>query len=259
MRVTGILWAAALLLVGFVMVWPTLGGMIAVNDDIKFVRVPAHGQSLAQQVGDAWRNSPSFRPLELLVASGCDERSLACPRAAWVQAAGLALLATAIVAMARIVMPGEAWLAPLAIIWVTLSPGTTCAAWQVDAGSQTWSAALGAWACVLCWRCFAGARAGVVSWRPLALLTLVFALGVSMKETFYGWSAGIGVVAIAAVMRLAMRDRGAAARAALTLLPVVALPIAHLASRWFTGAMQQTVSGQSESRYQVEQIGRAHV
>ena len=252
MRVTRILWAAAILLLVFVMVWPALGGMIAVNDDIKFVRVPAHGEPVAKQIADAWRTSPSFRPLELMVAAGCDERTLACPIAIVVQMAGLALLAWGVAALARMVMPGQPWVAPIALLWIAMSPGTTCAAWQIDAGSQTWSAALGTWACVLCWRSFEVARAGRIAWGTLATLTLVFALGVNIKETFYGWSAGIGVVAIAATLWLFVRDRAAALRVAPTLLPVVALPIAHLAARWLTGAMSQTADAKQDSRYQIE-------
>ena len=193
MRVTRILWAAAILLLAFVMAWPVIGGMIAVNDDIKFVRVPAHGEPVAKQIADAWRTSPSFRPLELMVAARCDERSLACPIAIVVQMAGLAMLAWGVVA-----------------------------------------------------------RAGRIAWGALATLTLVFALGVNIKETFYGWSAGIGVVAIAATLWLFVRDRGAALRAAPTLVPVVALPIAHMAARWLTGAMSQSADANQDSRYQIE-------
>lgn len=193
MRVTRILWAAAILLLAFVMAWPVIGGMIAVNDDIKFVRVPTHGEPVAKQIADAWRTSPSFRPLELMVAAGCDERTLACPIAIVVQVAGLAMLAWGVVA-----------------------------------------------------------RAGRIAWGTLATLTLVFALGVNIKETFYGWSAGIGVVALAATLWLFVRDRGAALRAAPTLVPVVALPIAHMAARWLTGAMSQSADANQDSRYQIE-------
>ncbi len=193
MRVTRILWAAAILLLAFVMAWPVIGGMIAVNDDIKFVRVPTHGEPVAKQIADAWRTSPSFRPLELMVAAGCDERTLACPIAIVVQMAGLAMLAWGVVA-----------------------------------------------------------RAGRIAWGALATLTLVFALGVNIKETFYGWSAGIGVVALAATLWLFVRDRGAALRAAPTLVPVVALPIAHMAARWLTGAMSQSADANQDSRYQIE-------
>ena len=193
MRVTRILWAAAILLLAFVMAWPVIGGMIAVNDDIKFVRVPTHGEPVAKQIADAWRTSPSFRPLELMVAAGCDERTLACPIAIVVQMAGLAMLAWGVVA-----------------------------------------------------------RAGCIAWGTLAALTLVFALGVNIKETFYGWSAGIGVVALAATLWLFVRDRGAALRAAPTLVPVVALPIAHMAARWLTGAMSQSADANQDSRYQIE-------
>lgn len=249
---TKALWALALALLAFVLIWPAIGGMMAVNDDIKFVRLPAHRDPLLTQVANAWRQSPSFRPLELLVAATCDERSLRAWLALPVQAIGLGALAWGLVALARIVAPGRAWVAPIAIAWTLLSPGTTCAAWQIDSGSQTWSAALGVWACVLAWRCIAAARKGGVDGRSLLLLCAVFALGVNVKETFYGWSAGIGLACLGATAWLLPRERAAGMRAALVLAPVIALPVAHMAARWLTGAMSQSTTGDADSRYKLE-------
>ena len=250
--ITRTLWAVAIALLVFVCAWPALGGLMAVNDDIKFVRVPQHSEPLSKQVATAWRESPSFRPLELAVAASCDERTLRAPLAAPVQATGLVVLAFAIAALARIALPGQPWVAPIALAWVALSPATTCAAWQIDAGSQTWSAALGAWALVLAWRAFESARAGRTPWLALGLLTLVFALGVNIKETFYGWSAGVGLALIGACGWLLVRDRAAALRLSVTVLPVVALPIAHLGLRWLTGSMSRSLELKQENRYQLE-------
>lgn len=246
------LWIVAVALLAFVTLWPVAGGMLAVNDDIKFVRVPAHREPLLAQVTEAWRHSPSFRPLELAVAASCDERSLRAWLAFPVQAAGLGVLAWGLVALARRVAPGRPWVAPVALAWTMLSPGTSCAAWQIDAGSQTWSAALGIWACALAWRSVAAAVEGRVDWKAWWLLALVFALGVNVKETFYGWSAGVGLACIGATAWLLIRDRRAGLRASLILWPVVALPVAHLVLRWATGAMAQSMDARSESRYQLE-------
>ena len=186
------------------------------------------------------------------MAATCDERSLRAWLASPVQIIALALLAWGVVALARVLAPARPWVAPIALAWTMLSPGTTCAAWQIDAGSQTWSAALGIWACVLCWRCIAAARVGRVDARSLLLLTATFALGVNIKETFYGWSAGIGLACLGATAWLLMRDRASAWRASLVLWPVIALPVAHLAARWIAGAMSHSMDASGESRYQLE-------
>lgn len=243
---------AALLATGFVAAWPLLGGMIAVNDDIKFVRVPAHQQPLIQQISEMWSGSPAFRPLELAVAASCDERTLRAPLAVPLHVVGLVGLCIAIVRLARRVLPGNQWVAPLAILWVALSPGTSCAAWQIDTVSQTWSATLGLWAIEWAWRAFDAARAGRSIWMPCLMLTCIFGMGVNIKETFYGWSAGVGLALIGATAWLLLRDRGAALRLGWTLLPVIALPIAHLLLRWMTGSMSRSLELKQENRYQLE-------
>lgn len=251
-RVTRILWVAALLVTGFVAVWPLVGGMIAVNDDIKFVRVPAHRQPLVQQISDMWSGSPAFRPLELVVAASCDERSLRAPLAVPLHVVGLVGLCVAIVRLARRVLPGNHWVAPIAILWVALSPGTSCAAWQIDTVSQTWSAALGLWAIEWAWRAFERVRDGRSVLGACLALAVIFALGVNIKETFYGWSAGVGLALLGATAWLLMRDRRAALRLGWTLLPVIALPIAHLLLRWMTGSMSRSLELKQENRYQLE-------
>jgi hypothetical protein len=106
---------------------------------------------------------------------------------------------------------------------------------------------------LLAWRCFDAARAGRTAWTDLAALAAVFAVGVNVKETFYGWSAAIGVGAMLALAATLRRDRAAAARFAWTLLPVVALPVAHLVLRVTTGGLGAAATGGAEeSRYQAE-------
>lgn len=251
-RVTRILWVAALLMTGFVAVWPLLGGMIAVNDDIKFVRVPAHRQPLVQQISEMWSGSPAFRPLELVVAASCDERSLRAPLAVPLHVVGLVGLCVVIERLARRVLPGNHWVAPIAILWVALSPGTSCAAWQIDTVSQTWSAALGLWAIEWAWRAFERVRDGRSLLGPCLALVAIFGVGVNIKETFYGWSAGVGLALIGATAWLLMRDRRAALRLGWTLLPVIVLPIAHLSLRWMTGSMSRSLEFKQENRYQLE-------
>ena len=249
---SAILGVGAVVACAFILAWPLFGGMIAINDDIKFIRVPAHSQPITKQIATAWTSSPSFRPLEILVAAGCDERTLACPTVMPVQAIGMALLIAAVFAIARITLPNRPWVAPIALMWISISPSTTFSLWQMDACSQTWSAALGSWAFVLCWRSLLAAKSGRIAWRFLALLTLVMLIGVNIKETFYGWSAGIGIVFIGALLRLLVTDRNAALRGAIALLPVVALPLAHAFLRWRFGGLLHAPDSAVDSRYTME-------
>ncbi len=245
-------WVIALLAMGFVTLWPVVGGMIAVNDDIKFVRVPAHRLPLTRQIADAWSGSPSFRPLELLVAASCDERTLHAPLAVPLQIAGIVGLCVAMVRLSRRVLPGQPCLAPLAILWIALSPGTSCSAWQIDTVSQTWSAALGLWAIEVAWCAFDAARAGRSTLGTCLVLAALFAVGVNVKETFYGWSAGIGTCLIAAFVWMMLRERRTALALAWALLPVIVLPLTHLLLRWTTGSMNDSLELKQESRYQLE-------
>jgi hypothetical protein len=251
-RVLRLLWVAALLAMGFVALWPALAGMIAVNDDIKFVRVPSHQLPLARQIADMWSGSPSFRPVELVVSASCDERTLRAPLALPLHLAGLVGLCLALVKLAHRVLPGRGWVAPMAILWVALSPGTSCSVWQIDTVSQTWSAALGLWAVEVAWHALDAARNGRSTLVSCTILGCIFALGVNVKETFYGWSAGVGLALIGATAWLLVRDRRAALRLGWTLFPVVALPVAHLALRWMTGSMSRSLELKQENRYQLE-------
>jgi len=205
-------WLTVAALAAFVLSWPALGGILAANDDIKFVRTPAHGMPFLEAVRDAWRHSASFRPLEIGVGALCDPWSLSCGWVVAVHALGLAALAVATVAVARRAVPGSRAVPPLALAWVLLSPPTTTAVWQMDCGSQTWSAAVGMWALLLAWRAFDAAIAGKVAWGSLAALGAVFLGGSLVKETVYGWSASIGVASILGIAWLARRDRAAAVR-----------------------------------------------
>jgi hypothetical protein len=155
-----VLWCIVAALACFVVAWPALHGLTATNDDIKFLRTTDRGLSAWGAIANAWKTSPAFRPMEILVAAGGDDVTLECPWVIPVHAAGLAVLAVAVVGLVRRAIPGSAAAAPLALLWILLSPATTVSAWQMDCGSQTWSAALGAWAMLLAWRAFDAAHFG---------------------------------------------------------------------------------------------------
>lgn len=236
----------------FIVAWPVWQGIVAANDDLKFVRTTAPERSLGADLADAWAHSAMFRPMEIAIGRATDVDTLQSPWIMPVHGVALVMLAVAVAGLARRAAPGWPAVAPLALLWVLLSPATTVSAWQVDTGSQTWSAALGAWAMLLAWRCSDAARGGHVPWVTLAALAVVFAVGVNIKETFYGWSAAIGVATLCAVAFALRRDRAVAGRLAWILLPVVALPIAHLVLRVATGGLGAAAGGSEESRYHAE-------
>jgi len=92
-----VLWCIVAALACFVVAWPALHGLTATNDDIKFLRTTDHGRSAWDAVAHAWKTSPAFRPLEILVAAGGDDVTLECPWVIPVHAAGLVVLAVAVV------------------------------------------------------------------------------------------------------------------------------------------------------------------
>jgi len=251
-RAVILLWVAAVLVGAFIILWPEWAGIVATNDDIKFLREATCVQPTWTRICDAWLHSASFRPLEIFVSASCDPMSLSCGWLMLVQALALLTLAWAVVGLARRIAPSNQALAPLALLWIWLSPPTTTAAWQMDASSQSWSAALGAWAMLLAWRAFDAARAGRTAWLALIWLAIVFAIGVNVKETMYGWSAAIGTAAIIGVVWCALRDRSATLRASLILLPTIALPVAHMAARVVTGALGSAAASDPGARYQAE-------
>ncbi len=251
-RAVVVLWVAALLVGAFIILWPVWAGIVATNDDIKFLREPSCALPVWDRVCDAWTHSASFRPLEIIVSASCDATTLACGLVMPVQALALVVLAWAVVGLADRVAPGNRAVAPIALLWIGLSPPATTAAWQMDAASQTWSAALGAWGMLLAWRAFAAARMGRNAWSDLIWLAVVFAIGVNVKETMYGWSAAIGTATIVAMVWCALRDRSAMWRTSLILLPTVVLPVAHMAARVVTGALGSAAKADPGARYQAE-------
>ncbi len=236
----------------FIAVWPYWAGMIVMNDDIKFVRSPACELPLWEELRLAWTSSPSFRPMEIIMGRLSDPVSLACPWVMPVQLAGLTALAVGVMRVASVIMPGERLLAPLALILIALSPATTCSVWQMDACSQTWSAALGVWSCVFAWTGFERAGQGTWPWRDTAWLAALFAISVHVKETAYGWSAGIGTCSLVATGWWLVRNRGVAVRTLPLLVVIIGLPLAHLVMRLLVGAVDQSLEGDQDSRYQLQ-------
>ena len=248
-----LLWAAVAVVAGFQMSWGGVAGLCLANDDLKFVRLPERELPLAEALVVVWRTQPSFRPLEVVMAHLSDPVSLSCPWVVPVQAAGLVALLLATLALARASLPGHQPLWPVALLMVLLSPATTASLWQMDACSQTWSAALGAWSVWLAWRWIDGCASGQPSWRALAALCATTAVGLTVKENFYGWALGLAAASVFMCARAFTRDRSAAWRMAWISIPVIAVPLAHLACRWRWSALSGLVGGSGEeSRYQAE-------
>jgi hypothetical protein len=246
-RVEVLWWGIAVTLAVAAAAFPSIGGMVATNDDLKFIRAEPIGRGAWAAIAEAWRNSSTFRPLDLLLGSWCDPVTLAVGPAPLVQALGLAVLLLATALLARRAAPWFPSAGPIAAILVLLSPATTSALWQVDAASQTWSASLGVLAMVLAldaWRSPGGMR--------LAALGCIFLAGCTIKESFYGWSAAIGCAVALGLVRC-RRDGSSVLRArAMLLLPVVAVPTAHLALRIATGALASAAQSDPGARYKAE-------
>lgn len=250
-RSTLALWTVFGLLMMCIAAWPVWRGMIVMNDDMKFLRSAGCDLPLADQLRLAWSGSPSFRPMEIVVGRLCDPITLACPWVMPVQMAGMLVLAWAVTRLASMVMPGERRLAPLAMILVALSPATTCAVWQMDACSQTWSAALGLWACVHAWRGAEQVSADGSPWPSALWLLGIFTLLLTVKETAYGWSLGIGTaLLIWAFLRWRSSRRTPISFVPL-LLPTIALPVVHLIVRVSMSAASNALHGDEETRYQL--------
>jgi len=244
--------APAVVLAAMILAWPMWAGMVAANDDLKFVRTVDRDLGVAGAVAKAWRSSPAFRPVEVALGTWTDPWSLECPAAMPMHALGLAGVLTAIAAMSRRAAPGLAWAGPLAMILFLLSPATTAALWQVDTVSQTWSAAIGCWAMVLAWDAAAAFREGRKPVRMTIALGALMVLGCSVKETGYGWSLAIGLGTMALAATAWRSDRAAAWRTVMLLVPVAVLPLAHAVLRVTTGALGGVAAGEEGARYSAD-------
>lgn len=244
--------AIALVMVLATALWSALAGFVAANDDVKWVRMPSHDLGMWGAVRHAWSTEASFRPLEVLVGGLCDPATLDCRAAIPVQAAGLLAFFMAAIVAARKAMPGHSWSMPIVVGLLAVSPALTCSVWQMDTCSQTWSGALGLWGALVACRVMESARDERIDLAGLAWLALIFVVGVNIKETFYGWSAGIGLAVLVSLVPLWKRARRAALVGSLATLPTIVLPILHLAIRFQSGALWQRLGDDPEARYQVQ-------
>ena len=194
-------WLLAIAIAAALMTWPFVAGFRVENDDIAFVRAAYQNGTLGEAIAFAWTDSPSFRPLEVLVGHYADPVALTAWPAILVQGVGLLVFLLGLTSLCRICLPGLRWAYLSAGLFIAISAPTTCSVWQMDTCSQTWVAALGAWSIVACWRAVELARDGRIAWRETIFLVLAFLIGVNIKESFYGWSLGLGLaLALAAAV-----------------------------------------------------------
>jgi len=234
-----------------VCLWPLVSGMVVINDDLKFVRSPACDLPVGDHLRQMWA-SQSFRPLEVLVGRTCDAETLRCTLVVPIQMTGFAVICVAVCALARVILPTERRLAPLALILLALSPATTAALWQMDTCSQTWSVALGLWSCVIAWRGFVQAQSGRWPWMCGLLLAGCFLVSGLLKETAYGWSLGIGLCALLGTAVLQRQHRTASLRMLPILLGVIAVPMALLAVRLGAGVLEHSQGDALDNPYKLE-------
>ena len=245
-------WMTIVGVTSIVVTWPLIAGFRAANDDVKWLRTQDHDLPLIEAIRVAWSTEASFRPLEVFVGHWCDPVGLQCGAAVLVQAVGLLVLLIGLRRLCEICMPKWPAAVPIAMTFIVLSPATTCSVWQMDSCSQTWTAALGAWAVLYSWKVIKSAIKERIAWMHLAILTGLFALGCSLKETFYGWSAGIGGACLIAMIVIAHKNWRAGLRVLPLLVPTILVPVAHLGARVAVGALSQRLHGDEGSRYQVE-------
>ncbi len=249
------LWAVAIAMLIFICIWPLLAGMVAANDDVGYVRDDRYTGTLVENIRSSWLKASVFRPLEVAAAKLCDISTLECRPVMIIQIAGLFAVIAGLAVIVRRLMPQHRVALPLLIIWLVLSPATTVSLWQMDSCSQTWSAACGIWAGLLTWMAVDAARSdrAILPW--VVGLSVFAAISVNIKEMMYGWFFGIGVAVLAVIARAAwQRDWRSANRCAWFALPVIALPMLHLACRLKFSALGRTLESSGEpndqARYQ---------
>jgi hypothetical protein len=244
-------WVAAVALAALLVVWPWVAGMVAMNDDLKFVRVVGQ-ESLAERLGHAWSAAPTFRPLEVLVGWTCDPWTLEPGAVPWVHAAGLVAFCAAVMRLARMAWPGHPAAGPLSIVLVALSPAASVSMWQADTCSQTWTAALGAWSAILAWHAVDGGLGRRPAAGPFAGLLALLAAGVMSKETMYGWGLGLALACAIVAWRSRGSDRDRSWRCAAVAAPCVMVPAAHAALRWLSGGLGSIAKAEEGARYSAE-------
>jgi len=231
--------------------WPLWSGMVVINDDLKFVRSPACDLPVGDHLRQMWA-SQSFRPLEVLVGRTCDAETLRCTLVIPIQAIGFAMICWAVSMLARIILPTDHRLAPLAMILVALSPATTTALWQMDTCSQTWGVAFGLWSCVIAWHGFREAESGRWPWVHGLLLAGGFVVSGLIKETAYGWSFSIGLCALWGTAVLLRQSRTAPLRMLPILLGLVAIPLLLLIVRLGAGALGHEQGDALDNPYKLD-------
>lgn len=245
-------WSAVAASTAAILLWPLIGDLRIANDDIKFVRGPGRDMPLMEALADAWRSQPIFRPLEIIVGHLSDPLTLESPWSIAVQAAGLLALLAGIRALCIEAMPGHRLAQPFVMLLLLLSPATTVSVWQMDACSQTWTAALGVWSAHLAWRWIGAEGASARPLWCLPALAATMTVGLMIKENFYGWALGLAVACMATVVWRWCRGWRDTAAASLVLLPVIGITLLHLALRIWSSALLGTLGGNGESRYQAE-------
>ncbi len=245
-------WAIAALLFAFLVIYPIFGGIVATNDDLKFIRGEDATKPLYENFRLAWLYATSFRPLELIVASFCDPVTLECWIVVPIQLLGVMTVVAGIVAMCKRVLPHSPIAAPLIVIWVLLSPSTMSSLWQMDTCSQTWSSALGLWCAILTWDAFVAVQRGEKIWKEMLVLFALAVLGMNIKETFYGWIGGIAIGWTIASVVCWRKDFRPSLRSALPLIPILIIPLIAVALRYKFGGLgaQTNLDSDITGRYQ---------
>ena len=190
------------------LLFPLLGGITPIRDDWNFCLDLVGGASLPvvlvrQLKGDF------FRPIDIVAGALVDPRTLDGRVSFLVLALGFLLFLFVVrAAIGRLVrrapLPVNAtalfW---LVVLWIVIQSAAAVSLWQLDTGSQVWSAAVGVAFGLALWSWVERAGRGEpVTARAAGLLALQV-LGLLTKEFFLGWSASFAL----ALLVLAFRAR----------------------------------------------------
>lgn len=202
------------------LLFPLLGHIVPIQDDWAYCLPYVRGASVA---GEFVRrlHGDFYRPLDILGTSLVDPITLDGRRTAVLHGiAFLLLLALLRVAIGRLgrrvpLLAGAETVFWMVTIWLVIQSAAAVCLWQLDTGSQVWSAAAGVAFGLAVWSWIDGIDEGRSGLTGVAGILALEVLGLLTKEVFLGWCASVvlvlGLLAGDAVRRGAARRAGSLA------------------------------------------------
>lgn len=238
LRLAGIAGVAVLLL------FPLLGGILPIRDDWSYCLAFVRGTSVAAEITGRLKGD-FFRPLDVVATSLLDPRTLDGRGTALLGAIAFVLfLAVLRVGIGRldrrVPLPANgATLFWMVTLWLVMQSGSAVSLWQLDTGSQVWSAAAGVAFGLALWSWVERSGRGEPAGPALAGVLGLEVAGLLTKEVFLGWCAS-AVVVLGLLAVLAAREgtsrRARALAGAAAAITIVA--IGYVAVRRALGGLE---------------------